>query len=242
MARMDGTRRVGELAAATGLTVRTLHHWEDVGLLVPARSEAGHRLYSPSHVRRLYGIVALRRLGLPLDEIRGVIDGGADLAGAVRTQLAELDHELEQLRSLRDRVMRIAAELDRGVDPSDGDLIDLIEVMTMSERYYTPEQLHRLEERRHELGDDGIRDAEREWTELIAAVEGHKARGDDPEGPEMRAVAARWRELIEKFAGGDPGIRDSLARMYREEGAEQASRSAVSPELMAYVGRALAAG
>jgi MerR family transcriptional regulator, thiopeptide resistance regulator len=54
---------VGRLAAATGLTVRTLHHWDAIGLLAPAeRSQAGHRRYGPAEVRRLYRIVALRRL------------------------------------------------------------------------------------------------------------------------------------------------------------------------------------
>jgi len=57
----------------------------------------------------------------------------------------------------------------------------------------------------------------------------------------MQAVAARWRELVEEFTGGDADIGDSLARMYGEEGVERASRGAVSAELMAYVGRALAA-
>jgi len=88
----------------------------------PARSEAGHRLYGRAHVERVYRIVALRRLGLPLEAIRGLLDGGDDLAAAVRAQLAELEGEVECVGALRDRV---AEQLDRGVDPSDGDLIDL---------------------------------------------------------------------------------------------------------------------
>ena len=61
--------KVGELAGATGLTVRALHHYDDVGLLVPSeRSSANHRLYSEDDVRRLYRVIALRRLGLGLDE------------------------------------------------------------------------------------------------------------------------------------------------------------------------------
>ena len=56
----------------------------------------------------------------------------------------------------------------------------------------------------------------------------------------MQAIARRWRDLIEQFTGGDPGIRESLGRMYREQGVETASRGGVSSELMAYVGEALA--
>jgi DNA-binding transcriptional MerR regulator len=64
--------KVGELARATGLTVRALHHYDELGLLVPSeRTQAGHRLYGEDDVRRLYRVVALRHLGLPLSE-RGV--------------------------------------------------------------------------------------------------------------------------------------------------------------------------
>ena len=65
---MDFT--VGALAARTGLTVRTLHHYDTIGLLSPSgRTEAGYRLYSETDVRRLEHIVVLRSLGVSLPEI-----------------------------------------------------------------------------------------------------------------------------------------------------------------------------
>ena len=70
-------RRVGDLAAATGVTLRTLHHYEEVGVLVASkRTEAGHRLYSAADVRRLYRIMALRELGMSLAEVRNALDDG----------------------------------------------------------------------------------------------------------------------------------------------------------------------
>ena len=83
-------RRVGELAAATGLTVRTLHYYEEIGLLVASgRSDAGHRLYADADVERLYRICLLRRLGLPLGEIGRALDDPAwSLRAAMTTQLA----------------------------------------------------------------------------------------------------------------------------------------------------------
>ena len=57
----------------------------------------------------------------------------------------------------------------------------------------------------------------------------------------MLELARRWQALIEQFTGGDEGIRESLACMYREQGSKAASRGMVDPELMQYVGRALAA-
>jgi MerR family transcriptional regulator, thiopeptide resistance regulator len=73
----DAGRKVGELAAATGLTVRTLHYYEQIGLpAAPGRSSGGHRLYSAHDVTRLYRICLLRRLGLPLAEIGPTLDDG----------------------------------------------------------------------------------------------------------------------------------------------------------------------
>ena len=81
--RTGAGRKVGELATATGLTIRTLHYYEEIGLLVASgRTEAGHRLYSDADVERLYRISLLRRLGLPLTEIGRALDDPAWSLGA----------------------------------------------------------------------------------------------------------------------------------------------------------------
>src|SRR4051812_25105900 len=100
---------VGELAATTGLTIRTLHHWDEIGLLCPAtRSGAGHRRYSDGDVARLYRIVALRGLGLSLDEVAAALESeGPDLRTAVAAHLARVDEEVASLRELRRRLRGI---------------------------------------------------------------------------------------------------------------------------------------
>jgi DNA-binding transcriptional MerR regulator len=233
--------QIGELAAAVGLTVRTLHHYDAIGLLVPAqRSHSGRRLYSPEEVRRLYRIVALRRLGLGLTEIGALLDASPDLAQAVRGHLELVEHQLELGRRLRVTLTRILELLSSGHDPGRDEFIDAIGVMIMSESYYTAEQQEQLAERRRALGEEGMAAAERAWADLIEAVRAEQAAGTDPSDPRMRELAGRWRELIEQFTGGDEGIRQSLGRMYREQGAQSASRGMVDPALMEYVGKALA--
>ena len=233
--------QIGELAAAVGLTVRTLHHYDAIGLLVPAqRSQSGRRLYSPEEVRRLYRIVALRRLGLGLTEIGALLDASPDLAQAVRGHLEVVERQLELGRRLRVTLTRILELLSSGHDPGRDEFIDAIGVMIMSESYYTAEQQEQLAERRRALGEEGMAAAERAWADLIEAVRAEQAAGTDPSDPRMRELAGRWRELIEQFTGGDEGIRQSLGRMYREQGAQSASRGMVDPALMEYVGTALA--
>jgi DNA-binding transcriptional MerR regulator len=231
----------GELAASCGLTVRTLHHWDEIGLLRPAeRTGAGHRRYAPGDVQRLYRIVALRRLGLSLEAVGDALEqAGPALGAAVAAHLARVEAGLEAQRRLRLGLVRILDAFDRMGGPSTDQLIDAIEGMTMTEQYYTPDQLEQLETRRATLGDDGMRRAEQDWAELIAALDAEREAGTDPADPRVQALAARWQALIEQFTGGDPGIRDAVKRMYTEQGSERASRGAVPAQVMEYAGRAM---
>ena len=148
---MDDTAyTVGALARASGLTVRTLHHWDAIGLLAPAeRAGNGYRRYGAAEVARLYRILALRRLGLSLDEIAAALEHeGPELQAAVRAHLARVEEQLAATAQLRDRLVRILDALGEEAGPSSRQLIETIEVMTMHEQYYTPEQLEQLAARR----------------------------------------------------------------------------------------------
>ena len=73
------TWTVGQVADVFGVTVRTLHHYDEIGLLVPSeRSAAGYRLYTDDDLARLQQVVVYRRLELSLDEIASLLDGGED--------------------------------------------------------------------------------------------------------------------------------------------------------------------
>ena len=110
--RMQTT--VGELATASGLTVRTLHHWDEIGLLRPAeRSAAGHRRYSHADVRRLYRIVALRGLGLSLEDVAAALEAeGSGPSRGGRAHLARVDEQLAHARDLRRRLRGILDAFD----------------------------------------------------------------------------------------------------------------------------------
>ncbi|MDA8061251.1 MAG: MerR family transcriptional regulator, partial [Actinomycetota bacterium] len=94
--------KVGQLAAETGLTVRALHHYDHLGLVSPsARSAAGYRLYVEADVERLYQVLALRQLGLPLDAIGEVLDGASSIEGLLESHRAYLDRQMVAIRTLR---------------------------------------------------------------------------------------------------------------------------------------------
>ena len=94
--------KVGTVAEASGLTVRTLHHWDSIGLLSPSeRSPAGHREYTEADLVRLYQILALRNLGLGLESIAVCLDAGVDPARLVRDHLAEMEAAAAELERRR---------------------------------------------------------------------------------------------------------------------------------------------
>jgi MerR family transcriptional regulator, thiopeptide resistance regulator len=237
----DGLR-VGELARAASVTVRTLHHYDSLGLLVPsARTQAGHRLYSPDDVQRLYRLLALREVGLPLEEIGPLLDAGDGVADTVRRHLDRVEQQLGGLERLRLRLTRLLAALD-GDGASTDQFLDAMEAMTMFEKYYTPEQLEQLEQRRAEFGGERIKQVEQEWSDLYARLRELREAGVDPGDPEPQALGRRAGELIQMFTGGDPGIAASLQRMYQSQGPEKASRGMGSPEDFEYMNAIRAAG
>jgi MerR family transcriptional regulator, thiopeptide resistance regulator len=102
----DGQRwGVGELAAAAGVSVRTLHHYDHIGLLAPAEhTGAGYRQYDRAGIERLYRILALRGLGFPLAEVGELLDADAgSLHEATQARLEQADLELARTEALRER-------------------------------------------------------------------------------------------------------------------------------------------
>lgn len=92
---------VGKVADTFGVTVRTLHHYDEIGLLTPSeRSAAGYRLYTQDDLTRLQQIVVYRRLEMPLEEIAGVLDGGEDAETHLRRQRATVMSRLNEMRDL----------------------------------------------------------------------------------------------------------------------------------------------
>jgi DNA-binding transcriptional MerR regulator len=227
--------KIGELARIAGVTVRALHHYDSVGLLTPSeRTSGGHRLYSEADVQRLYRLLALRGVGLPLEEIGPLLDREDGLADTVRRHLGRVERQLGALEELRLRLTRLLASLDGG-EVSTRRFLGALEAMTMVEKYYTAEQLQQLEQRRQQFGEEKIEQVRQEWADLYARLRELREAGVDPAAEEPQALGRRAEELIEMFTGGDEGIRASLQRMYDEEGPEKASRGMGSPEDFEYM-------
>jgi len=239
----DALLKVGDLARATGITVRTLHHYEQIGLLVaPHRTAAGHRLYGERDVQRLHRIRSLQQLGFSLDEIHGCLDRPEfSLRRVIEMHMARLDKELDIQRALRERLGAIASRLDSAEAVSVEDLMRTMEMMDKIEKYYTPEQLEKLRARRDVVGEERIQQVQKEWGKLIAQVRTEMSRGSAPEDPAVQALAKQWMGLVQEFTGGDPGITKSLGNVYHNEtDMHERYDNVPDREMMEFIARACA--
>jgi MerR family transcriptional regulator, thiopeptide resistance regulator len=186
------TWNVGELATATGLTVRTLHHYDEIGLVRPSRrSPAGHRRYTAAEVRRLHRVVALRGFGFALADIGALLDSGnqQDARELLRRQLDQVTDRIARATALRDRLEAVLGRFDAAGDPSAAVLVELIEGMTAVEHTYTPEELERMAAARRAAA------ARLSPQELTAMAERRQAMWEAMT-PEQRAELQRSRPAL----------------------------------------------
>jgi DNA-binding transcriptional MerR regulator len=222
--------RVGDLAKMTGLTVRTLHHYEEIGLLAAAaRTDSGHRLYDEASVQRLYQICALRNLGIPLTGIRRFIGDSASVASVLHQHLAHVEQQVEELVRLRDRLRRICRRPDSHADAAE--LLRTIEAMSRLER-------HVATRRRHATARPAG-STEQQWRVLAGELRACMDAGNAPSTGRARDVAIRARELIHQFAGNDPALLDALRHLRTAD--PPADLAGWDPALMTYLDRALRA-
>src|SRR5262249_10940174 len=209
----------GELARRTGLTVRTLHHYDEIGLLRPSlHTEAGHRLYTAGDIARLQQVLSLRQLGFSLEEVRDCLERAAfaPLAG-IRLHLARLREQIELERRLCARLEALAIHFQEAEEVSAEEFIQTIEVMTMMEKLYTPEQIKQFEQLRKQVSPEEIRAVEEAWTALPAEVRAN--RDLDPASPKAQALARRWDELTERTMRGYqafPELKQAIADNYKQ--------------------------
>src|ERR1700722_13595196 len=142
MSQSQETWKVGELAARTGLTVRTLHHYDAIGLLSPSgRTESlhgsGHRLYTVADVARLHQILSLKQLGFALEQIGEYLSReDYDPRQVVRLHLEKIRRQSVELERLGSRLQSLTEMLDRADAVSVETFLETIEAITMVEKYY----------------------------------------------------------------------------------------------------------
>jgi DNA-binding transcriptional MerR regulator len=246
--------RIQQFADLAGVTVRTLHHYDRLGLLKPRRrTAAGYRLYEDRDLERLEHIVALRFLGLSLAEIRTLLENASD-SSSVTAALALQRRLLLEKRRMLDRAIEAIAEAQScsGAFPALRKIIEVMEMETKNDwmdKYHTEESKAKVEARKHLWSPELQARVTRQWNELIADVEASLEA--DPASERAQALAARWKALVSEFTGCDAAgqpdkdLAQSVGRIWADRAnwpAEaQKQGPAIKPEIWGFIAKANAA-
>jgi DNA-binding transcriptional MerR regulator len=226
---MDERRyRVGEFATLTGVSIRALHHYDQLGLLRPAEhSEAGYRLYSERDLLRLQQILTLRYLGFALKQIGQLLDRpNFDLVAslcvqqvALRQRIGELQHIEAVLRELlRRRLASGQWEWELVAQASADVQASLQQKGDNVSEYYSAEQMKQaLEKVGEQVSAAEVQQTEEDWTALVRDV--RASRQLDPSDPRAQALADRWNAftavLYQRFKS-DPTLMATIQHNYNQ--------------------------
>ncbi|MEM7578447.1 MAG: MerR family transcriptional regulator [Mastigocoleus sp.] len=230
---MSKAMKIGELAKQTGLSIRTLHYYDEIGLLCPSdRNEIGHRLYSDRDIIRLQQILSLRQLGFALKEIRECLENpDFSLSQVINLHRDRIREQIALSHTLLERLNGVARELETTSEVAVENLIQVMETITMSEQYFTPEQQEVIEAR--------FRDVEPEWQELITKARLEMSKCTDLNSPSVQELARIWQWSMKSLIRGDRNIYESLVKTYQQQGGEAASWGAMDTATFEYILKAV---
>ncbi|WP_082606754.1 MerR family transcriptional regulator [Acidovorax sp. Root275] len=225
--------KVGDLARRTGLTVRTLHHYDEIGLLKPSgRSEAGYRLYSQADVQRLHGIQTMRQMGLALSDIGALLAGeGMAPERIIGQQIRSLDQQITQATELRGRLTMLRDGLMAGADPDMGNWLEALALMTTYGKYFSSAELKHIFQNWNLI--------EADWLVVKDLVRSAMDRQLAPDTPEVQALAYRWMALMLHWMNGDLDLLERWGHMFRTEPTTQGRNHAPPGDMIEFIETAI---
>jgi len=215
---------VGTVAALTGVSVRTLHHYDHIGLVVPSvRTSAGYRGYTDADIERLHLVLVYRSVGMPLDEIRALLDDpGADELEQLRRQHALLLEQADRLQHTIKAVEELMNAHRSGIQLTAQEQIEIFGTTAFSDEYATEAEerwgeTDAWKQSQHRVSrftkDDWLA-IKAEGDALLETLAQAKRHGVQPGSAEANELAVRHRASIERFYDCGDEMHRGLVEMY----------------------------
>jgi DNA-binding transcriptional MerR regulator len=218
---MTGLYRIHEFAKLADVSVRTLHHYDRVGLLKPQRTQAGYRLYTARDLERLEQILALKFLGMPLTQIRTLLDhDGMSLADSLELQRSALEEKRDTLELAIRAINDAESVMHRGQAPQAKVLATIIAAfkemsnMEFLEKYFSEEAWAKFRGQRKAKPLDAKKQSSQAWIELYRDAEG--LLDEDPASEAAQALTARWLALTDATSDGDKNIKAGFRKAWMD--------------------------
>jgi DNA-binding transcriptional MerR regulator len=214
-------KTVGEVADLAHVTVRTLHHYDELGLLSPSeRSETGYRLYSYDDLARLQEILIWRALGFSLAEIKSLLDDpGYDPISALERQRELVGREIDRLGAVAAAVDAALAAHRTGTPIEETKMFDGFDPALYEdeagERWGHTEAYKESMRRTRSYGEEEWLQIRGESSDIVGELVAAMRAGEPADGPAARALAERHRDHISRwFYPCSPAMHRGLAEMY----------------------------
>jgi MerR family transcriptional regulator, thiopeptide resistance regulator len=248
---VDGGMSVGDTAALAGVTVRTLHHYDRIGLLAPsARTAAGYRRYTPADLDRLHRVLVYRELGFPLEEIATLLDDpAADPVAHLRRQLALLRDRLDRTRAMVAAVEKELEAQQMGIRLTPEERFEVFGEHDPAQHAAEAEERWGETEAWAQSQRRAAAYTKEDWLRITAESAGIEQRladalraGVAPDSaPAMDLAEEHRRHISRWFYDCPPQMHAGLGRMYLEDERFTAHYEQVTPGLARYVSTAVQA-
>lgn len=246
-----GTLRIGTVARMAGVTVRTLHHYDDIGLLRPSgRSDAGYRRYTEADIERLQQILFYRELEFGLDQIReAMADGASDTLDHLRRQHRLLQERIERLRRLSDAVAKAMEAHQVGINLTPEERLEVFGDFDpdsyadeVEERWGDTDAYRESARRAARYTKDDWARIKAEGGAVLERFAAAMRAGLSSDGADaMDAAEAHRRQIDEAFYPCSYEMHRGLAAMYIADPRFTATYEAVAPGMAHYVHDAILA-
>jgi DNA-binding transcriptional MerR regulator len=237
---------VNELSQLAGVSRRTLHYYDEIGLLPPTEVRTnGYRHYDDGALLRLQQILFYRELGLPLDRIKTILDGeDFDTVSALQNHRREMQAKIERLEKL--------------IGTVDKTILHLVGEVNMNDKKnifegFSEEKQKEYEAQAIELWGDSVKETARLWSSYTEAektdimeegsriyqeITANMERG--PKSPEIQSRLVRWHEHLRYFYEPSLEVLAGLGEMYHDHPDFNATFTAIHPDLPAFLKEAIA--
>jgi DNA-binding transcriptional MerR regulator len=239
---------VGAAARQVGVTVRTLHHWDEIGLASPSlRTPAGYRHYTADDLQRLQRIVAYRETGLGLDAVREVLDDPtAEIGATLREQRNRLAERIEELQRLDERLGRMAEAHERGILLDDDEQTELFGADWDAERARGARAAWGDSPQWAQFAERSANRTREQWRALSGALAGLQdalgdavARGVAPGSDEANELVERHRTVFSELFPLSREMQVCLGRMFESDPGFSAHYDGIQPGLAGWFRRSI---
>lgn len=241
---------VGELARLTGITVRALHHYDEIGLVVPSqRTAAGYRLYDDKDVIRLQQVLLFRELGLPLDEIAFAIDEAGTRDELLRKHREVLIAKRSRLDAMLSALDSALATLEKGQAMQPDDVKHMFEGFDHSQyeeeakqRWGDTDAYKESTRRTKKYGKAEWDQIQADWQKLYADLAALMKTNTPVGDPAVQALVEAHRAHIDRwFYPCGVEMHKGLGAMYVQDARFAANLDKVAPGFAQYLSDAIAA-